>query len=1654
VLRGEGATPDDAARPPFVTAQSVTVIPAKAEAVIPAHAETVIPAKAETVIPAQAGIHVRSSNMDSRLRGNDYLRSSGDDRRETSPTDVPPEPTRRVALAALPLLLAAALLLPAPLPLVAQSAERDSSFVLASDDPARSPSPFIGNGHFSVVIPATGLGPSLSLVAGLDEHALGDVARIVALPAWNAIAIVDGDARLDAASPPRVLHDYRQTIDMRTGTARTSYDWVNGSHRTSVNVETFVSRADPHLAAVSLEIVPRFAGRIHLRFALVGHPPPHRLPLERLERTKPEWGPKELWYPGQMLVRTRDARLDAGSARLRLTATAAGNPITVAEVATVSWPRTVRPGSARTVARGDTTMVELELDALPDQSYTFSQIVHVVVSSAGATDPLALATREAEAGRSSGYSALADANARAWRARWDTDIEIDGDPRLQRLVRSMLFYLLCSADSGTALGIPPMGLSSGGYYGHIFWDSDTWMFPPLLVTHPDIAHSLVAFRARALGAARENARANGFRGAMYPWESDYEGREATPRFAAQNASSEIHVTGDVALAQWQYYLATGDSAWLAREGFPVISATADFWVSRATYDSVGGQSHIANVVSVAEGLIGVTDDAYTNAIARKNLQIANAASGVLGRKPDPRWTRLASTLAMPYDSASGFFRTYAGAPDSTLGDVTPLLAYPLGVPMSEQAKRAQLEQAIRQLLSRGQGAMMGSTLLSVDAAELGDSALVDSLLPLSYREHLMGPFLMLSETPRNAAVYFATGAGGFLQQIIFGYTGLRLGEDGLEEAFPPVLPSHVTRVVLRGVHVRGKRYDVIVDSVGRRIVPHAPAGSRDGGGGELGDIEGGRRVTPVLDFPEPGMDDTAAYQGYRTRFYRDSKGDALQVYLDGRSGRVVDMWADAADESIAFTVRNGAGQPATLSWGSAGASVTDSAALRTVSYVLTAAEPRIDIGWLLLGSMRVERDFQYDRHHLRPFSAPPFREKELVQLIGNLREREPAEQRRELALLNATSIAELSGRLSPAITSRCTESACVVRAVHTSFDGKHHLVLELRTDPREVSTRVEGRTIAMRARFRGPINVTVTVATDAAALTPLGRDQIFSADFLRFLASARAVHDSVSRVVGAAKPSPADSAVIARYRWLEREVRSVELLCTGEKLMAGMPNYATYFGRDMMMSSLMMQPIWREEMGEHVIASVLRKLSPRGDVSHEEALGGQAIREHASIYNTLIADSLPAARRRSRAAADSMLDRARAELRDIRVVRENYHMMDDEFQLAVVAARYLDDPDVPADRKRAFLMAAGSSEATSRIALLLRELSLVASETGPYARDPVVQNLIAFPKLDSTHWRSASWRDSQTGYANGRFAMDINVIWAPEALESIARIIGVLHSLGFTEAALDSLAPEAARTPLASYMRDPALARRDANVWRTAERHFTVALGSAEVRRGIRAKLAWLPAEERSYWERVLEHDGGIRDSLTFLAIALDSAGHPIPVVNTDPATGLFLGDLTAKVLADSISAARATEELAVFTRPYPIALFVEGLGPLVANDAYASPGVWNAFRADPYHGPRVVWGREVNLLLLGLAKQLAALPADSTGTSPSLAAYTRALSSALHKVDDAVLASGFKHAELWSYRIENTRVVPTRYGTSSDIQLWSSTDLAVQYMMSKLERE
>jgi len=797
------------------------------------------------------------------------------------------------------------------------------------------------------------------------------------------------------------------------------------------------------------------------------------------------------------------------------------------------------------------------------------------------------------------------------------------------------------------------------------------------------------------------------------------------------------------------------------------------------------------------------------------------------------------------------------------------------------------------------------------------------------------------------------------------------------------------------------------------------------------------RVQPVLGFPEAGLDDPAAYQGYQTRFYRDTKGNVVQIYLDAARGRVVNLLADAVDESAGFTVRDGSGKPIRLEWGSGDAVVSQNGDNRTIEYQLVANSPQLQIGWILLGSMRVERDLGYSGRGLEAYDWPTFHVREEEELVANMDRIDPAEKQKQLGMVGAGFVSELRARLEPDVITTGAFGPRSVTATKTTLDGKNTLQMEIAPDPRDASLVVNLPVVQIRALTNRPIRLTIRVTTDGPALDPLSRDQIFNSSFLRFLNDARAAAGRVSSNSRAAR----DVATVTRYRLLERDVRGTELLSSKQKLMAGLPNYATYFGRDMMMTSLMMQPVWTDAMPEFVIGSALRKLGPEGDVSHEEALGGQAIRENSAEYNAHMAEYFRL-RGRSTSAADTALRNARALLTNLQTVRENYHMRDDEFQLPVVVARYLRNPAVTAARKRAFLMDASDGRGP-RLNLLLKELGLVATLAAPYARDPVVQNLVGSPRLDATHWRSISWRDSNAGYANGRFAMDINAIWVPQALRSISDIFTSLRTIGFTSQQLSARLPSGfGGSVLADFMRDSTSLDRAIQNWSGAVNHFVVTLTPEQIRPAVQQKLAWLPANERAYWSDVLARTRADSSPLTFLAISLDSAGRPIPVVNTDPATWLLLRD-ASDVTAPAVAGVR--RDVGAIVRNYPVGLFAAGLGPFVANDAYASPSVWEAFKADTYHSPRVVWGREVNLVLLGLANQINGAP---PGTSKE---YVDEMRAALRRVYDAVEASGLKHNELWSFEIQNGTLKPIRYGASTDVQLWNVTDLAVQFVLKPL---
>jgi hypothetical protein len=801
-----------------------------------------------------------------------------------------------------------------------------------------------------------------------------------------------------------------------------------------------------------------------------------------------------------------------------------------------------------------------------------------------------------------------------------------------------------------------------------------------------------------------------------------------------------------------------------------------------------------------------------------------------------------------------------------------------------------------------------------------------------------------------------------------------------------------------------------------------------------------RTTRPVLAFPEAGLDDSAAYQGYRTRFYRDAADNTVQLYLDQREARVVHLWADAENESIGFTARDARGRPAPLRWQGEAARISRAGRSRALEYDLVTDAPAVHLGHFLLGSMRVERDFQAWKRHRAPFDAPAFVLPEYDRLLAALHRLDPAERRRHLQPLGAAGERALRARLQPTLTTRAEPGRWLARVVQPSIDGRDTIALELRADPRRVAADRAGGAVVLRSRDGGPVRFTVRVATTGTPLTPLTREEIFTPDFLAFVAAAR-------RGTG-------DSAAI-RARWLERQVRGVELLSSREKLMAGLPTYGTYFGRDMLVAALMMRPIWRDEMSEFVVASALRKLSPSGQVSHEEALGGQAVREAAAEYAGLVDSSFAAAARGERATADSLRARAGAVLRDARRVRENYHMIDDELQLPVLAARWLADPGVSTERKRAFLLDSSDGGGT-RLGRLLRELALVARMTERYARDSTPASLISFAPRDSGRWASTSWRDSNAGYANGRFAMDVNAIWAPHALEAIGCILGTLRELGFSTDSLAGALPDAPTSAaLARYARDPRELRAATDVWWGASRHFVARLGADDVRARVAARLDAMPPVERAHWRTVLAATGADRDSLVFLDLALDATARPVGVVNTDPATGLFLGGrASASGAPDSATMRQVLRDVRTFVRAYPVGLFIERVGPVAANDTYASPAVWAAFRRDPYHGPRVVWGREVNLFLLGVAHRIVAATDTPDGAdgppSPALTAYVRELREAAERVQSASEASGFQ-SELWSYDFVNGRPTPVRYGSGADVQLWSTTDLVVQYMLARM---
>ncbi len=437
------------------------------------------------------------------------------------------------------------------------------------------------------------------------------------------------------------------------------------------------------------------------------------------------------------------------------------------------------------------------------ETYRFS-IVGSSITSAQHEDPLNEAERMTIFAKLEGRDRLINFHNKAWDDLWKSDIVIDGDAQAQQDLHSMMYHLYSFTREGSTNSPSPMGLSGLGYNGHVFWDTELWMFPALLVLHPELAKGMVEYRFERLESAKRNAFSHGYKGAMFPWESAGTGVEETPVWAL-SGPFEHHITADVAMAAWNYYAVTQDKDWLREKGWPILSATADFWASRVERNGPG-KYDIKNVVAADEWAENVDNNAFTNAAAKANLYAATEAAKLLGIAANTDWKNVADNIPI-LKMENGVTREHAAYNGEGIkqGDVN-LLAYPLKEITDVAQIKKDLDYYSSRVPNEGTPAMT-QAIFTLLYARIGDTEKASHFFKDSYLPNLLPPFRVIAETKGGTNPYFGTGAGGILQSVLMGFGGLDITSKGIVQ-LKGSLPAGWKSLTLKGIGVEKKTYTV------------------------------------------------------------------------------------------------------------------------------------------------------------------------------------------------------------------------------------------------------------------------------------------------------------------------------------------------------------------------------------------------------------------------------------------------------------------------------------------------------------------------------------------------------------------------------------------------------------------------------------------------------------------------------------------------------------------------------------------------------------------------------------------------------------------------------------------------------------------------------
>lgn len=625
------------------------------------------------------------------------------------------------------------------------------------------------------------------------------------------------------------------------------------------------------------------------------------------------------------------------------------------------------------------------------------------------------------------------------------------------------------------------------------------------------------------------------------------------------------------------------------------------------------------------------------------------------------------------------------------------------------------------------------------------------------------------------------------------------------------------------------------------------------------------------------------------------------------------------------------------------------------------------------------------------------------------------------------------GYLFPLREVMVSEQRTVIRYTRNSFGKKYRYVVELEMEEGEVYE--EGQNLRLKSS-KVPFEIRVKVGFGF----PLqrGKNLVFE--------EAKGISYETS---GWYVPA------------IKRAKEALRFLSLENKLAAGSFRFLTYFGRDTLFTAMLLEPVVNVSWYMTALQSVVERLSPLGEVAHEEDIGDQAVFRRMEALSRLT----------------EMYDKKKLSpfMKEMYSPLYDYKMIDDDFLLSIAVNSFLKEKRWDGKVKKDFLERRVKGTSFSRVSeALVQNFEWCVKLATPFGKNPSYTNLICIKDTFV-----GDWRDSSQGLGFGVYPFSVNAVLVPAALKSIREIWQSEYSIPLRKV----VKKYPARYPfLTSFLQEGDYIEQS---WASVKNMFLAKLSPGELFERIERYRAffegridryqnflqavqtkaryqkWLRTEKvvmpDTLRERFSDQLGLFtypqgrdeficwyrneleRDDFPLYALSLDENGQKIEVLHSDVGMLLMFGDLSGEEIDNLLVGIKMS---------YPLGLDTPA-GVLVANPALSNdPLLYYALDRRAYHGT-VVWGWQQVMLQMGLIRQYEYL---KTKGYEDKARHLRQL---LRRIwERQKTAKEFLSSELWSWKVEKGSLLPAPYGVeaesateSNPYQLWSTSFLAAVYL-------